>query len=92
MKATNADLVARAVTILEAMNVRVLGPAEVREKLQLTAPLMRVALVGGGVIGGGWAGRLVENGARRRRARPASARPKRACARCSPTPSGRGRN
>ena len=23
---------------------------------------MRVALVGGGVIGGGWAGRLVENG------------------------------
>ena len=24
--------------------------------------MMRVALVGGGVIGGGWAGRLVENG------------------------------
>jgi uncharacterized protein (DUF849 family) len=33
--ATNADLVARAVTILEAMNVRVLGPAEVRERLGL---------------------------------------------------------
>ncbi len=33
--ATNADLVARAVAILEAMNVRVLGPAEVREKLAL---------------------------------------------------------
>jgi uncharacterized protein (DUF849 family) len=33
--ATNADLVERAVTILEAMNVRILGPAEVREKLAL---------------------------------------------------------
>jgi uncharacterized protein (DUF849 family) len=34
-KATNRDLVARAVTILQAMNVRVLGPAEVRERLAL---------------------------------------------------------
>jgi uncharacterized protein (DUF849 family) len=34
-KATNADLVARAVTILEAMNVRVLGSAEVRDRLAL---------------------------------------------------------
>ena len=34
--ATNADLVERAVTILEAMNVRVLGPDAVREKLRLT--------------------------------------------------------
>ncbi|HYA10043.1 MAG TPA: 3-keto-5-aminohexanoate cleavage protein [Gaiellaceae bacterium] len=33
--ATNAELVARAVEILERMNVRVLGPAEVREKLAL---------------------------------------------------------
>lgn len=33
--ATNADLVERAVTILEGMNVRVLGPDEVREKLSL---------------------------------------------------------
>jgi uncharacterized protein (DUF849 family) len=33
--ATNAQLVERAVTILEAMNVRVLGPDEVREKLAL---------------------------------------------------------
>jgi uncharacterized protein (DUF849 family) len=33
--ATNADLVARAVEILERMNVRVLGPEEVREKLAL---------------------------------------------------------
>ena len=33
--ATNAELVARAVSILEAMNVNVLGPAEVREKLEL---------------------------------------------------------
>ena len=37
VKATNGQLVERAVTILEAMNVRVLGPAETREKLQLTA-------------------------------------------------------
>ena len=33
--ATNADLVGRAVTILEAMNVRILRPAEVRERLGL---------------------------------------------------------
>jgi uncharacterized protein (DUF849 family) len=38
VKATNGQLVERAVTILEAMNVRVLGPGEVRERLQLTAP------------------------------------------------------
>lgn len=37
VKATNEKLVERAVTILEAMNVRVLGPAETREKLRLTA-------------------------------------------------------
>ncbi|MEM7285947.1 MAG: 3-keto-5-aminohexanoate cleavage protein [Actinomycetota bacterium] len=36
--ATNADLVARAVTILEGMNVNVLGPADVRSMLQLTKP------------------------------------------------------
>jgi uncharacterized protein (DUF849 family) len=33
--ATNRDLVERAVTILEAMNARVLGPDEVRAKLKL---------------------------------------------------------
>ncbi len=33
--ATNADLVARAVTILEGMNMRTLGPDEVREQLEL---------------------------------------------------------
>ncbi|MDQ6730868.1 MAG: 3-keto-5-aminohexanoate cleavage protein [Actinomycetota bacterium] len=33
--ATNAELVARAVTILQASNVRVLGPGEVRERLAL---------------------------------------------------------
>ncbi|MBV9004579.1 MAG: 3-keto-5-aminohexanoate cleavage protein, partial [Solirubrobacterales bacterium] len=35
--ATNAELVERAVTILEAINVRVLGPDEVRERLALAA-------------------------------------------------------
>ncbi len=35
VKATNGQLVERAVTILEAMNVRVLGPDDVREKLAL---------------------------------------------------------
>ncbi len=38
VKATNGQLVERAVAILEAMNVRVLGPEETRAKLQLTAP------------------------------------------------------
>ena len=33
--ATNAELVERAVALLEAMNVRVLRPDEVREKLAL---------------------------------------------------------
>jgi uncharacterized protein (DUF849 family) len=36
--ATNAALVRRAVAILEAMNVRILGPAEVRAKLGVTRP------------------------------------------------------
>jgi uncharacterized protein (DUF849 family) len=36
VKATNGQLVERAVAILEAMNVRVLDPSEVRERLQLT--------------------------------------------------------
>jgi uncharacterized protein (DUF849 family) len=35
--ATNADLVRRAVTILEALNVTVLGPDAVRERLRLAA-------------------------------------------------------
>ena len=34
--ARNGELVARAVTILKAMNVKLLGPAEVRAKLKLT--------------------------------------------------------
>ncbi len=34
--ASNGDLVERAVTILEAQNYTILGPAEVRENLQLT--------------------------------------------------------
>jgi uncharacterized protein (DUF849 family) len=34
--ATNGELVERAAHILESMNVRVLGPAETREKLRLT--------------------------------------------------------
>jgi uncharacterized protein (DUF849 family) len=37
--AGNGELVARAVTILQAMNVRVLGPSEVRERLALTKHL-----------------------------------------------------
>ena len=34
--ASNAQLVERAATILQGMNVKVLGPQEVREKLKLT--------------------------------------------------------
>ncbi|MEX2631332.1 MAG: 3-keto-5-aminohexanoate cleavage protein [Tistlia sp.] len=41
--ASNGDLVARARTILEAMNVKVLGSAEVREKLKLTKRPLRAA-------------------------------------------------
>jgi len=37
VKATNGQLVERAVAILESMNVRVLGPEETRQKLGLTA-------------------------------------------------------
>ena len=37
VKATNGQLVERAVAILQAMNVRVLGPQETRERLRLTA-------------------------------------------------------
>jgi uncharacterized protein (DUF849 family) len=36
VKATNAQLVERAITILESMNVRVMEAAGVREKLRLT--------------------------------------------------------
>ncbi|MDF1733327.1 MAG: 3-keto-5-aminohexanoate cleavage protein [Minwuia sp.] len=35
VQATNGSLVERAVSILQAMNVRVLGPAEVRDRLKL---------------------------------------------------------
>ncbi len=35
MLATNAQLVERAVTIIENMGARVIGPEEVREKLKL---------------------------------------------------------
>jgi uncharacterized protein (DUF849 family) len=35
MLATNGQLVERAVTILESMNVRVMGPDDVRERLRL---------------------------------------------------------
>ena len=35
VQATNGSLVDRAVTILQSMNVRVLGPAEVRDRLEL---------------------------------------------------------
>ncbi len=36
VKATNGDLVGRAVTILEAMNFDIMGPDEVRDQLDLT--------------------------------------------------------
>ena len=54
--------------ILEAMNVRVLGPGEVREQAQAARPWLSAAaphtvgLLGGGVIGGGWAARFLLHG------------------------------
>ena len=41
--ATNAQLVERAVTIIETMGARVIGPDEVRKKLNLTKRAMIVA-------------------------------------------------
>ncbi len=66
--ASNGELVERAVAILQAMNVRVLGPDEVRTRLRLreagliVAGREHVGLLGGGVIGGGWAARFLLNG------------------------------
>jgi len=40
--ATNAQLVEKAVTIVESMGARIIGPAEVREKLKLTKRAPRV--------------------------------------------------
>lgn len=41
--ATNGALVERAVVLLKAMGARILGPAEVREKLKLRQPVAQVA-------------------------------------------------
>ena len=66
--ATHGQLVERAVGLLESMNVRVLGPEEVRDRLHLvsvsepTATVGRVGLLGAGVIGGGWAARFLLSG------------------------------
>ena len=91
VKATNGALVGRAVAILESMNVRVLGPAEVRDRLQLAQRAD--------------ARRAHRRRRHRRRlgrdvsSRTASTwscttrtrRPSGECARCSRTPSARGR-
>ena len=42
--ATNAQLVERAVTIVETMGARVIGPDEVRKKLNLTKRAMAAAI------------------------------------------------
>ena len=76
--ATNAQLVERAVTIVESMGARVIGPDEVRKKLKLDQAraaggvrleelrndmtIDKAAAIGGGVIGAGWVARLVLNG------------------------------
>jgi hypothetical protein len=59
--ATNAQLVERAVTIIENMGARVIGPDAVRQRLQLDqeGTTMKAAIIGGGVIGGGWAARFL---------------------------------
>ena len=66
-QASNGVLVERAVEILEAMNVRVLGPEEVRTALGLGgvadgAVPRTVGLLGAGVIGAGWAARFLLHG------------------------------
>ena len=67
-QASNGVLVERAVEILEAMNVRVLGPEEVRSALGLQAAWLtarcraRSASSAAGVIGAGWAARFLLHG------------------------------
>ena len=75
--ATNAELVDRAKAILDGMNVRVIGPergprpSEADQALvSAIAGLRTVGLLGGGVIGGGWAARFLLNGRRRTALRP----------------------
>ena len=97
--ATNADLVVRARSILEAMNVRVLTAG--RRALACSsssAPgdggvspvpgLRSVGLLGGGVIGGGWAARFVAQRRRRQGVRPGPGRAAASWTRSWPTPAG----
>ena len=87
--ATNAQLVERAVTILEAMGARVLGPGRGARAPGAPAAcaerLATVALLGGGVIGGGWAARFLLNGDRRAALRSRARRRARRWPRCWPT-------
>ncbi len=55
--ATNAQLVEKAVNVVENMGANVIGPDAVRERLKPA----RAAVIGGGVIGGGWVARLIQN-------------------------------
>ncbi len=69
-KATNAQLVANAATIITAMGSAVATPDEAREILALKPRSMRtdptqvrtVACIGAGVIGGGWAAYFLARG------------------------------
>ncbi len=64
--ATNGELVERAKTILEAMGATVIGPSgrarATRADETMSESRAAVGLLGGGVIGGGWAARFLLNG------------------------------
>ena len=72
VKATNAQLVERARTIVESMGAHVATPDEGREILALKSPMTRpapeevrtVTCIGAGVIGGGWVAYFLARGYR----------------------------
>ena len=76
------------------MNVRVLGPADGARAAGLRGPVTatgsrRVGLLGGGVIGGGWAARFLLNGVDVAAVRPRPRGGAQGRARCSTTPGAR---
>ena len=73
--ASNGDLVTRACEIVRLMGGARARPGRGAREARAGGTLMdvrKVALIGGGVIGAGWAARLIENGHRRGHVRPRS--------------------
>ena len=98
VKATNAQLVERARTIVEAMGAKVATPDEAREILALKAraddvtrgrhpeDVRTVTCVGAGVIGGGWVAYFLARGYHVRRLGPGRRTPRSGCGTWSTRP------